>query len=122
MLYYNTSITPSTTGIKTISCGFQPVGMRITVSAKNGSDTVSHMSIGQVDNTGYQTCNTTYTDTTGGQTTKYTDRMASVLERVSGTITEVSRANFDSFTATQAKFNCTVSAGTAYQYHVEVWG
>lgn len=122
MQYYNTSITPSSTGIKTISCGFQPVGMKITVGAKSGSDASTRRSIGQVDNSGYQTCDTEYGDQTGDKTNSHTDRLVSILDRVAGVISEVGRADFDSFTTTQAKFNVVTAAGSAYQYHVEVWG
>lgn len=97
--------------------------MKVTVSAKNGSDASTRLSIGQVDNSGYQTCDTLYGDAAGApKTNSHTDRIVSILDRVAGVITEVGRANFDSFTATQAKLNVTVAAGTAYQYHVEVWG
>lgn len=122
MPYYNTSITPNTVTTYTISCGFQPTALKITVGAKNGSDVTAHQSVGQCDNSGYSTCNTFFQDGTGSKTFAYTDRLVSIRERVAGTVTEVGKATFNSFTATQAKFNVTVAAGTNYQYHVEVWG
>lgn len=121
-LYYNTTISPSVTGVFPISCGFLPVAMKITVSAKSSvGDSYLHTSVGQCDNSGYSTCASTFADTSGFSTRRATGKLVSHYERVAGTITEVNSAIFDSFTATQAKFNVT-NVSSQYQYFVEVWG
>lgn len=123
MSYYNTTATHTTTGVKTISPGFTPKGYRITVSAKGG-ESYSHMSIGQVDDSGYATYHSWYQDTTNGSTQKgasgSSGKVVSILERVSGTISEVGAATHDSFTSTAIKYNVT-TANSSYQYNVEVW-
>jgi len=120
--YYNTTVTPTSTGVKTITCGFPPVAMKITLSAKSvGGDSYLHQSVGQCDNSGYSTCASLFQDATGSQTYKSVTKMVSHYERVSGTITEVNSATFSAFTATEGKFNVTL-VSSAYQYNIELWG
>lgn len=122
MAYYNTTITPGSTGIKTISPGFAPKAIKITVSAKGG-EAYSHFSTGSADDSGWTTYHAFYQDTSGGTTKQGTGnngKIVSILERVSGTITEIGAATFDSFTSTSAKFNVTI-VNTNYAYNVELW-
>jgi len=120
--YYNTTGSFGSTGIKTTTCGFQPIGIRVTISSKGG-ETYTHFSQGQADNSGYTTCHAFIQDTTGGKTVKFAGnngQIASVWERVSGTLTEVFAATFDSFTATAGKINVT-TANSNYQCNIELW-
>lgn len=121
MNYFVGTISHGTTGVKTITCGFQPIGARITVGQKTlTTQNFSHKSVGVTDGA-TQICDTFYQDTTAGSTQRSNAKLVSVLENSAGTITEVAAAAFDSFTATALKYNVT-TANSAYQYLVEIWG
>lgn len=122
MAYFLTTISHSTTGVKTITCGFQPLGARITVSAQSGGQTFAHKSVGVTDGVN-QICDHFYQDATRGKTDRFTDRLVSQWDWDAGTsaFVEKTRANFDSTTATQFKYN-VITANLNYQYLVEVWG
>lgn len=119
MSYYTTRATYGTTGVKTITCGFQPVAMRITVASKNGSSSVVQLSTGTADGT-RQNYESIYWDSTGGHTKDNNTKMISQWERVSGTLTEVVAGTFDSFTSTEGKFNLS-TASNAYTLKIELW-
>lgn len=120
MSYFCTTTAHSTTGVKTITCGFQPTGMRITAGHEFGvSETCAHQSTGVSDGVD-QFFNTFYQDTTGGKTEDGDTKIVSLYDRVSGNITEVVAASFDSFTATQGKYNVT-TADVDYNLMVELW-
>lgn len=120
MSYFNATITPTATGIFDVPCGFMPTGMRITVGAKSNVQTVSHISIGQVDNTGFMTYHSNYADTSGSNSYRGINKMVSHYERISGVVTEVNAAVYNTFYATGAKFQVTL-CNSSYQYTVEVW-
>lgn len=122
MNYYFATISHGTTGVKTRAVGFQPLGARITVAAKSGGQTYAHQSVGVTDGTN-TVCDSWYQDATRGKSERYTDRMASQWEWDSGTSTwvEKTRAGFDSFTATEFKYE-VITADVNYQYFIEVWG
>lgn len=127
MQYYNATITPTTTGVFTINCGFQPTEMEIIVSAKNSTDSLTHLSIGTADNT-WSTVHSIFQDTTGGRTyrksapnTDVTSEIVAVQERTAGTITKVNAARFHSFNAINAKFEVTTLT-QQYQYNVRLRG
>lgn len=121
MSYFLTTASHSTTGVKTITCGFQPIGARITVSAKSGGQTYAHQSVGTTDGTNTVT-DSWYQDATRGKTDRYTDRIVSQWEWDSGgsVWSEKTKATFDSFTATEFKYNVN-TADVNYQYFIEVW-
>ena len=121
---YNTTTTPNVTGIIAITPGFTPKYVRITVSSRLSSDNFAHLSEGAADSSGWTTNHTFMHDTTGGSTRRTAGNMGkivSALERVSGVITEVNAASFDSFTATQVRINVT-NVTQLYQYNIEIYG
>jgi hypothetical protein len=121
MAYFTGTIAHGTTGTKTITVGFQPMGMRITVGASFGTgDNYSHRSTGVADGS-WQYVDSFFQDSTGGKTVSTDTKLVSHYERVGGVITEVLSATFNSFTATQVKYNIT-KATPAYNLLVEVWG
>lgn len=120
MAYYLTTISHSTTGVKTRTPGFQPIGARITVAAKSGGETYAHKSIGITDGTN-QICDSFFQDATRGKSDRYTDRLISQWEWNGAAFVEKVRVDFDSFTATEFKYN-VVTADVNYQLLVEVWG
>lgn len=124
MQYYNTTFTPNSLGVWGIGCGFAPKAVKVTLSAKGSpSDNVLHNSVGSVDASGYTTLHSLYSDTTGARTYRQsgTGKIASQYERVSGSITEVNAAFFDSFYATGVDIDVT-KVNAQYQYNVEFWG
>jgi hypothetical protein len=121
MAYYASLASHGTTGVKTEPVGFQPQCAKITVGSQFGTtNTVARFSTGRTDGTN-QFNHSLFADGTGRQTVSKADRMVSVWERQSGTLVEVLRVNFDSFTATQFKYNVT-TANANYQLDIEVWG
>lgn len=116
--YYTTRATYGTTGVKTITCGFQPVAMRITVAGKGGSAAVVQRSEGTADGT-RQNYDSIYWDSSGGHTKDGNTKMISHWERVAGVLTEVIAISFDSFTATEGKFNVT-TADNNYSVKIEL--
>lgn len=119
MSYYTTRTGYGTTGVKTITCGFQPVAMRITVGGKASNAAVIQQCIGTADAT-RQNFVSIYGDSTGFKTIDGNTKIISIYERVSGTLTEKVAATFDSFTATEGKFNIT-TADNNYALTVELW-
>lgn len=122
MAYLAGTASHNTTGVKTLAVGFQPIRAKITVSAKSGGQTYAHQSVGVTDGVN-QFCDAWYQDATRGNTDRFTDRLVNQWEWDSGGAAWVikTRANFDSFTATQFKYN-VITADINYQYFIEVWG
>lgn len=120
MSYFTGTAAHSTTGVKTVSVGFQPVGMRITVGQKVGTaQGFAHKSVGIADGTN-QFYDAFFEDTTGGKTVSGSTKLVSHWERVTGTITEILTVTFDSFTATEVKYNVTL-ANVNYNLLIEAW-
>lgn len=120
MAYFVATTAYSTAGVKTIPVGFQPVGMRITVAQRyNTNDNFAHQSVG-ISNGTKTYCTSIFQDTSGGVTVS-SAKLISHYERMGGTIMEVLAANFDSFTASQVKFNIT-TPNVSYNLLIEVWG
>lgn len=120
MSYYTTRAAYGTAGVKTITCGFQPVGMRISVGAKNGlaTSTMQHC-VGTADGT-RQNYISTFANTNFNQTKDSNDKMIRHFEDVAGVLTEVVTGTFDSFTATECKFNLSLTSNT-YGLTIELW-
>jgi hypothetical protein len=116
MSYVTGRVTISGTPTQTIVVGFQPTWARFTVGGK-GSDTVTHFSFGATDGTN-QSVQSTFGDTTGGASFNSGSKLISHYERVSGSITEVLSASFNSFTATGIKLNVSI-ANTGYSVTLE---
>lgn len=109
MAYTLETTNHGTTGVKTMTVGYQPLKARITVRPQPGATgTIRKASNGVTDGT------LQYTDSDTVETTRifqrrFTDRMASVWEYTGGAWTEVFRINFDSFTATEFKYNVIIA-------------
>lgn len=119
MSYFCGTISHGSTGVKTVAVGFTPVGMRITVGANGASQAVSHRSVGFTNGTNVD-FNSEYSDGSGSSSWQGTGKLVSHYERVAGTLTEKVAATFDSFTATQVKYNVT-TADAAYTFAIEAW-
>lgn len=121
MNYFIGTISHGSTGIKTVTVGFQPKSLRITVGSQFGNvDTIEHKSEGFTDGTA-QYYHSIFSDGTGRQTISGNDRIVSHFDRVGGVLTEVLRANISSFNATQVKYNI-ITANANYQLFIEVLG
>lgn len=120
MAYFAATVSYNVPGVKTLTVGFQPMGARITVGARNGSNTYAHKSVGITDGTN-QFCDTFYQDATRGKTERFNDRLVSHIEWNGSAWVEKVRVNFDSFTPTQFKYN-VVTPDVNYQFLIEVWG
>lgn len=120
---YLTTVSHNSTGVKTITCGFQPKGARITVSRNGVGDTLSHLSQGVTDGTN-QVCSTNAADPANGYgySDRFGDRMVGFYGfDVSGAPLELTRANFSAFTATEFKYD-VITKNVNCQYLVEIWG
>lgn len=122
MSAFVTSTAHGTTGVKTITCGFQPTMLRLKVGAKYGvTDTTYHYSEGSTDGTD-EIYNTSYMDkTAGGGSKEGFGQLIKHYELVNGTWTKVLEIAFDSFTSTQAKYNVT-QANANYTIGIEILG
>lgn len=119
-MYYQTSTGYGTTGVKTVACGFQPTGMRISVGAKSGSSaTTNQKSVGTSDGT-RQSYISNFSNANFNQTKQGNSKMISHYEEVAGSLTEVIAGTFDSFTATEGKFNLS-AANNNYTLIIELW-
>lgn len=120
MAYYNTTMTPNAIGVLTVPNGFQGKGMRVTVSSNSGTETINHKSVGMVDDSGWMTYHSNFTDGSGSQTKSGIDRIVSHFRRVSGVVTEVNSGTFHSFNPTNTKLNVTKVTST-YEWNIEIW-
>ncbi len=120
MAYYTTRASYGTTGVKTITCGFQPVGMRISVGAKNGTAASTlQKCVGTADGT-RQNYISEFVNVNFKQTKDSNDKIIRHFEDVAGTLTEVITGTWDSFTATEGKFNLSTTTNT-YSLTIELW-
>lgn len=121
MAYFLSTTAYGSAGTKTITVGFQPVRLKITVAQKFATaQAFSHSSEG-VSNGTLQFCTSLFQDTTGGQTLSLDNKIISHYERVGGVLTEVLSATINSFTATQVKINVVIPNAN-YNLLVEVEG
>lgn len=121
MSYFLGTASHSTTGVKTITCGFQPTRAKITVVNNGAADPVAHKSVGDWDGTN-QITDTWAVDasTADSYSDRFNDRMVGFYEFSAGTPTLVTRANHDSTTATAYKYN-VITANVNCQYKIELW-
>lgn len=119
MSYFRGLTTLSSTGLRTITVGFQPIGYRITYSMKFGGDTIDHVSVGGSDGTRQHVVGH-YADSTGRQTYIDSAKVVSHKERSGGVLVEVVSATHSAMTATGPQVNVTI-ANTSYQALVEAW-
>lgn len=122
--YKQGTISHSTTGVKTITCGFQPLGAEILVGSDPGStQTGFRQSFGVTDGTNSAT-DSSFIDTSGhSKQDRYSDRLVSLWKWDTGTsaYVELTKATFDSFTATEFKYN-VITADVNHQYRYRIWG
>lgn len=121
MAYFQTTVSHSSTGVKTISPGFTPLAAEFVVSQKNPTtENFSHLSLGCTDGT-TQIYNSIFQDTTGGSSVQGTDHLVRHRVRSGGTIIDKLVWDLDSFTATDVKYN-VVTADVGYPVTVKIWG
>ena len=123
MAYKQGTISHGSTGVKTITVGFQPLGAELIVGGDPGSvASVMRLSMGQTDGTN-QVCDSYFADGSRGMSDRANDCLVSLQRWDSGTSTYVedTRAEFDSFTATEFKYNVTI-ANANRQYRYRIWG
>lgn len=125
MNYYQSTFSYGSTGTKSITVGFQPLCLVITLSARFGTtDAVIHKSTGNSNGTS-QHFHSEYGDSTGFQMINGTNKIVSQYERVASVLTEKVAAHIDNATAawttTQVKF-IVDTADSNYQFFVQVWG
>lgn len=121
MAYKTGTASYGSTGTKTITVGFQPVGLRITTGAAfGGPDGYFHYSTGRTDGT-VQTCNWGFVDNSLRDSDNSSSKLVSVRENSGGSLVEVVNVSFNSFTATQFKINVN-TADANYQLFWEAWG
>lgn len=115
------TITHSTTGVKTMTVGFQPVEAQLVVAPAPGTTfTNARRSLGITDGTN-QVCDSDTEETTRIFQRRYSDRMISISEWNGTAWAETFKITFDSFTATEFKYN--VNVGNAnFQVHRIVRG
>lgn len=117
------TVTYGSTGIKTITCGWQPLGAEFFVEPGPGSTyTTIERSVGVTDGTN-QSCTQEYTDPSRSRMERFTDRLADIRKWNSGTSVYDQKfmTALDSFTATEVKHNVTVF-DTTYQLRYKIWG
>lgn len=121
MNYSFDTITHSTTGVKTMTVGFQPLEAELVIApAPGGALTTVKMSSGTTDGTN-QSTDSFSVDSTRRYQERFTDRMASIWEWNGAAWAEVFKITFDSFTSTEFKYN--VNIGNAnYQVKRKVRG
>jgi len=122
MANFNDAITIATTGtgasaVSISGLPFTPTSLKFVVSAKSNSSGVIQYCSGQVDSTGYMTFDSIYGDSTGFQSKAGTNKVISLYERVSGTLTEVLNMSWHSYIASGFKLNVTATS-TSYTIHL----
>lgn len=98
--------------------GFDPSELEFEVGAKNNSSAHVNFSIGAVDSSDAQFCNSGYASTTITSRQSYTDRCIQVWEYTGGNWVEVLQANFHSYITDGFKLNVTI-ANPSYQVFVK---
>lgn len=121
MNYSRDTISHGTTGVKTMTCGFQPVEAELDVTPGPGTTfTTIYKSKGTTDGTN-QVCDTNGSSGSNHFQRRYTDRMISISEWNGSTWNETFKITFDSYTSTEFKYN-VVTANANYQVHRKVRG
>lgn len=120
MANFDSSIAVGTTGtgVTFTGFGFRPTHLTFRIGAKNGSSAANQFCYGTVDETGWMTYTSQFSDGSGHQSKAGTNKCFVHYERVSGTITKVLEASFNSFTNDGFKLNVTISS-PYYEVFVE---
>lgn len=118
MAYYTGRFTPSITGNQTISIGFQPTWLELTVSQKYGiTDSTLHKSEGSTDGTN-QNYTTIYSSGSASKTIEGSGKLLLHYENISGVWTEVLNTTFVAFTTTGFTIN-NIAGTTNYKVRVK---
>lgn len=108
MAFKRSAITHGSTGVKSFVCGFQPEEAELIVRPAPGAViTDVYLSTGTTDGTN-QNCDTFTVYSARRRQETFTDRMASIWEWNGASWTEVFKITFDSFTATEFKYNVVI--------------
>lgn len=119
--YIRDTISHSTTGIKTMTTGFQPIEAELIVAPGPGTTFSSvKFSLGRSDGTN-QGCDSMTTDSGHLFQRRYNDRMVSISEWNGTAYVETFKITFDSFTATTFTYN-VVTADANFQVERVVRG
>jgi len=119
--YSRDTISHGTTGVKTMTVGFQPVKARLVARIAPGSDSpIIFRCEGNTNGTN-QNGDTFTAESTRVYQRTYTDRMISISEWNGSAWVETFKITFDSFTATEFKYN-VVTANSGFQLLREVEG
>lgn len=109
------------TGIQTFTVGFQPLEAELIVTPAPGAAAADvYSSRGDTDGTTH-TCDTFTVLGSRRYQRRYTDRMASIEEWNGSAWVEVFKITFNSFTATQFKYNVVIG-NASYQVERRVRG
>lgn len=120
MAYKCSTTTFGSTGVKTLTLGFQPIGFRVTIGSGFGaSSNYIQYSVGWGDGTN-QFNHTIYDDNTTQYQDTSSSKVISLFDDLGAGPVEVLQATFNSFTATQLKLTCN-TANAAYQVFYEAW-
>lgn len=120
MTYFRATTTLSSSGLRTLTVGFQPIGYRISTGGKFGvTDTVDHVSVGGSDGT-RQHVISHLNNGTIRRTFTISGKVVSHYEVISGVATEILSASHDSMQPTGPRINVTIP-NSSYQVIVEAW-
>lgn len=102
-----------------MTCGFQPVEADLIVTTAPGAvDTRQHRSVGMTDGL-TQICDADMIhDSTHIYEQRFTDRMVEIVEWSGTAWVEVLKITFDSFTATEFKYNVITAGANAVNYQL----
>lgn len=116
MSYWEGTITLSSAGTaKSFPVGFQPTWAEFRVAQKSGTtETCMHMSLGEVDTTGYQYCTSLFADANNFKTVDFDNKLISHIAINNGVPEVVLEASFNSFYATGIKLDVAI-ANTNYK-------
>lgn len=123
MSYKIGTVTYATPGLKTIILGTPSTPQSVDIAVQNkygvNEGVVRHVSMGHADSSG-QRVTSYYKDNSGQDSFDSDSKIISHYERVSGTITEVMAAEFDSFTSNGVKLYIT-KANSDYLIYIRVY-
>jgi hypothetical protein len=120
MSYANGTAAYGSTGIKTITTGFLPEYIRVTVSGLfGGGDTEAHISIGSGTPTKYHV-SSTFSNGTNNESVDSASYVIYHMEDNGSGVVSVIEATIDSFNATNFKLNVG-KASAAYNIYWEAF-
>lgn len=119
MAYKKSNTAYGSTGVKTITVGFQPIGYRLTVHPPTTGNGKIVRCIGGSDGT-VQTSSFVYGDGTTFDSGGSTSKVTSLYDDLGAGLVEAVAITHNSFTATQFKINVN-TANANYDIDYEAW-